>query len=141
MKKATKKFLKLPEFPGGKEAFKEYIKSNLVYPEKARENNIEGTVLLHAEIDDNGNVLQVKVQKSVGYGCDEEAIRLLNNVKFGKVKNRGRRVKTWKKFKIPFKLPRHTSQKKIVYNIVKGKNSEKKEKENAPKYSYKIKIN
>jgi TonB family protein len=140
VKKANKKFLKLPEFPGGKEAFKNYIKSNLKYPEQARENNIEGTVLLSAEIDDNGDVLQVKVEKSVGYGCNEEAIRLLENVKFGKVKNRGRRVKTWKKFKIPFKLPPQSSQKKIVYNIVKGEKSEKQEKENPAKYSYKIKI-
>ena len=105
MKHPEKKFLKRPEYPGGKEAFKQYVKANLIYPEKAREKGIEGIVYLNAQIDDNGTVRDVVVEKGIGGGCDEEAVRLVNNVQFGKVKNRGVRIKTRKKFRIEFKLP------------------------------------
>ncbi|MCD6355300.1 MAG: TonB family protein, partial [Prolixibacteraceae bacterium] len=87
MKKSNKQFLKLPEYPGGKEAFKKYIKSNLVYPQKALEKRVEGTVFVIAEIDDNGNVLQIEIEKGIGSGCDEEAGRLIKNIRFGGVKN------------------------------------------------------
>lgn len=141
MKERHKKFLKLPEYPGGKEAFKKYIKSNLKYPKKALENRIEGIVHLSAEINDNGDVTGVSIENGLGHGCDEEAIRLIKDVHFGRVKNRGVRLKTKKKFKIEFKLP---PPQKIRYNLTKsnsndketGKNESGKEK----KYSYSIKI-
>ena len=97
--------MNLPEYPGGKLAFKNYLKSNLVYPKEAVKNKIEGVVQLIAEIDDNGYVHSVTVEKGIGAGCDGEAVRLIKNVRFGGVKNRGIRLKTRKKFKIEFKLP------------------------------------
>ncbi len=118
MKKKKKKFLKLPEFPGGKEAFREYIKENQIYPKEALLKKVEGVVFLSAEIDDNGNILDVSVEKPVGAGCDEEAVRLIRNVQFGKVKNKGRRVKIRRKFKIEFKLP---LKKKINYSVSENK--------------------
>ncbi len=115
MKDRKKIFLKRPEFPGGKEAFKAYIKAHLVYPEKARELRIEGIVHLLAQIDDNGNVNDVVIKKGIGGGCDEEATRLVKNVRFGSVKNKGMRVKTWKRFRIEFRLP---PAKKMNYTVV-----------------------
>jgi TonB family protein len=108
-------FLNLPEYPGGKTAFKNYLKSNLVYPEEAKNKNVEGVVHLVAEIDDNGYVKGVTVEKGIGAGCDEEAVRLIKNVRFGGVKNRGIRLKTRKKFKIEFKLP----PKRMIKYILK----------------------
>lgn len=134
MVKRTKTFLKLPEFPGGKEAFKKYIKLNLIYPEKAMEQRIQGIVHLSAEIDDDGNVQGIIIEKGLGGGCDEEAIRLIKNVHFGKVKNRGVRVKIRKKFRIEFKLP---PQKKISYNLSKEKVKESNKTSNNS-YSYTI---
>ena len=136
MKKTKKKFLKLPEYPGGKEAFRNYIKSNLVYPEEAKRNRIEGTVHLNAEIDDNGIVLDVAIEKSLGYGCDEEALRLIKAVQFGKVKNRGLRVKTHRRFRIEFRLP---PQNKVSYNLVKNPKKNSKD-DNTDSYSYTIKL-
>lgn len=136
MKKRKKKFLKLPEFPGGKEAFREYIKENQIYPKEALLKEIEGVVFLNAEIDDNGNILNVSVEKPVGAGCDEEAIRLIKNVHFGKVNNRGRRVKIRRKFKIEFKLP---SEKKINYSVSENK-TKIINKQSDITYSYTIKI-
>jgi TonB family protein len=102
MKKKT--FLKLPEFPGGKEEFKKYILANLVYPRQALDKKIQGIVYLSADINDDGDVMNVRVEKGLGYGCDEEAVRLISSVQFGGVNNHGLRVKTRKRFRIEFKI-------------------------------------
>ncbi len=102
MKKKT--FLKLPEYPGGKEEFRKFILENLKYPSLAIEKKIQGIVYLSAEINDHGDVLNVRIEKGLGYGCDEEAVRLINSVQFGGVNNHGVRVKTRKRFRIEFKL-------------------------------------
>ena len=144
MKEKHKNFLNLPEFPGGKEAFKKYIKENLKYPEEALQKQIEGIVHLVAQIDDNGHVVDVFIEKGLGAGCDKEAVRLIKNVQFGGVKNRGVRLKTRKRFKIEFKLP---PKRKVSYNLTKTtsfdvgdqKNSEKKPAQNQ-KYSYSITV-
>ena len=140
VKNSTKKFLKLPEYPGGKEAFKKYIKENLVYPKEALEKRIQGIVYLKAEITDNGEVLNVFVEKGVGAGCDEEAIRLIKNVRYTSVKNRGKRVKTKKKFRIQFKLPPAKSSKSVNFELVGKKNTEPTKQSASKVYSYSINL-
>ena len=61
----------------GNSAFKKYIKSNLVYPTEAKEANIKGKVVLLFNISSDGSPIDIEVKKSLGYGCDQEAIRLL----------------------------------------------------------------
>ena len=135
MKKSTKKFLKIPQYPGGKEAFKKYIKENLVYPKEALEKQVQGIVFLNAEINDNGEVLSVVVERGVGAGCDEEAIRLLKNTRYTSVRNRGKRVKTKKKIRIEFKLP---PSKTVSFEIVSKKKDEPTKKTTPKVYSYSI---
>ena len=132
-----KKFLRLPEYPGGKEAFKKYIKENLKYPEEARQKKVEGIVQLSAAIDGNGDVLDVTVEKGLGSGCDKEAVRLIENVQFGSVKNRGVRVKTRKKFRIEFKLPKGRSLK---YTVKKSSEKEEAQDQKSKGYSYSINL-
>jgi TonB family protein len=136
VKHHKKYFLKLPEYPGGKEAFKKYIKSNMIYPSEALEKRIEGVVQLTAEIDDNGNVHNVEIEKGLGWGCDEEAVRLIKNVRFGGVKNRGIRLKSRKIFKINFKLPQEPN---VKYILVKPENNTSK-KHQCITYNYTIKL-
>ncbi|WP_158870645.1 energy transducer TonB [Maribellus comscasis] len=138
MKKTEKKFIKLPEYPGGKEALQKYIKENLVYPKEAAANRVEGIVYLVAEINDNGDVEGIQIQKGPGYGCDEEAARLIKNIRFGGVKNRGIRLKTKKRFKIDFKLP---PENNIHYKITSKKTKDNiKSKSKTKNYSYSIQI-
>ena len=137
VKNSTKTFLKLPEYPGGKEAFKKYIKENLVYPKEALEKRIQGIVYLKAEITDNGEVLNVTVEKGVGAGCDEEAIRLIKSIHYTTVKNRGKRVKTKKKFRIQFELP---PQKAVNFELVSKKNAEQPKQSTSKVYTYSINI-
>ena len=100
-----KKFLNLPKYPGGSEAFKRFISENLRYPEAALEARIEGSVLVEYVISDDGKVSDQRVLHGLGYGCDEEALRVIGLLKFGKVKNRGVRVKTTTKTTIYFRPP------------------------------------
>lgn len=69
----------MPQFPGGEEAFKAYLKENLRYPELEREMNIQGTVYLSIIVEDNGVVTNVTVLRGVngGPGLKQEAIRVL----------------------------------------------------------------
>lgn len=116
-----KRFLKLPEYPGGKEEFRKYIQENLKYPEEALKYGIQGTVHISAEISDNGEVLDVHIDRGIGYGCDEEAIRLIRDCVFGGVKNKGVRVRSKKKFRIPFygntQPTNSLTQANVVYNF------------------------
>jgi TonB family protein len=131
--KKKKHFLKLPEFPGGKEEFQKYILDNLNYPPSAAEHNIQGTVYLSANVDDEGNVTGIRVDKGIGYGCDEEAVRLIEGIHFGGVTNRGVRVKSRKKFRIQFKREKKPELEKGNITI----QYEYKEKESESKISVK----
>jgi len=136
LNKTKNKFLHLPQIAGGNDALKAYIEANLVYPEEARKLRIEGIVHLIAEIDDDGKVIMVDVIKGLAGGCNDEAIRLIKNVQFGGVKNKGFRVKTKKRFKIRFQLP---AQSQITYQFVEKKTANPKL--SVTNYSYNIQIN
>lgn len=57
--------------------FEEYLLQNLRMPAQAIENKISGEVVLEFTVNPDGSLSNFKVIKSLGYGCDEEAIRLL----------------------------------------------------------------
>jgi TonB family protein len=61
----------------GRRAFTQHLKENLVYPDKARKKKIKGAVLLEFIVTAEGKIEDIKVLKGLGYGCDEEAIRLV----------------------------------------------------------------
>jgi hypothetical protein len=61
----------------GYDHLKDYVKLNLIYPEPAIENQIEGNVYLQLIIGTDGSLKDVKTIKGIGFGCDEEAERLL----------------------------------------------------------------
>ena len=70
-----------PDFPGGMEAFFTYIRDHKNYPEEAEQNQVKGKVFVSFIIDATGRVEEesVAVIKGLGYGCDQEAIRLIKN--------------------------------------------------------------
>ena len=71
------------------------------------------------KINDSGKILNAKVTKGIGHGCDEEALRLAYMLKYGGVKNRGVRVMATKKVRIAFKLSEHRN---IKYEFKKTEN-------------------
>jgi len=58
------------------------IFAKLSYPEKAKASNITGFVMVGFTVDKNGNTKDVEVVKSLGYGCDEEALRVIKETKY-----------------------------------------------------------
>ncbi|MCX6234594.1 MAG: TonB family protein [Bacteroidetes bacterium] len=67
----------MPSFSKDRLTFDEYIRQNMVYPWPAREQGIEGTVTVLFIVEKDGSVTNIEVTGSLGYGCDEEAIRLI----------------------------------------------------------------
>jgi len=70
----------MPDFPGGRKELIKYISQNLIYPEEAMEKQLEGQVIVNFVVASSGALSNVKVVSSMGSGCDEEALRLVNNM-------------------------------------------------------------
>lgn len=104
--KRDPKFLNLPKFAGGKVAFQEFVKRNLRYPMEALDKKIEGTVFVTYQVDGLGNVIDAQITKGIGFGCNEEAVRVIKLMKFEKAKNRGMRVTATMHTRINFELPK-----------------------------------
>jgi TonB family protein len=64
-----------PEF--GWEAFEVYLKENTKRPPKALQANIQGRVIVNFMVTEKGELSDFTIVRSLGYGCDEEAIRIL----------------------------------------------------------------
>jgi protein TonB len=67
----------MPAFPGGEDAMMKFIYANILYPEIAKENNIQGTVTLSFVVNYKGIVDNVKLLKGVDPSLDNEAIRVV----------------------------------------------------------------
>lgn len=66
-----------PSFPGGMANFYSYIKNSIKYPKEAYANKIEGKTFLSFIVEKDGKLSDIKVERTLGYGTDEEAIRVL----------------------------------------------------------------
>jgi TonB family protein len=62
---------------GGRQEFRKYLTDKMIYPAQAKEKKIEGRVTVQFSVDEIGNLGDFKVLRGIGYGCDEELIRLI----------------------------------------------------------------
>jgi len=69
-----------PEFQGGYEGLFKYLAVNLRYPEAAKTYGIQSTVFVSFVVDKTGKVSNIKILRGIGYGCDEEAIRVVSEM-------------------------------------------------------------
>lgn len=102
--KKDKHFIKKPYYPGGLEAMKAFIATVLSYPPEAQKHQIEGVVLVKYTVNQLGAVVQAKVIHRLGYGCDEEAERIVRLLQFKVPKNRAKKLLFHKSINIHFKL-------------------------------------
>jgi len=68
-----------PVFLGKTGDIQKYIKKKRRYPSKARKNKIQGSVWVSYVVDINGDVKDISVLSGIGYGCDEEALRIVKS--------------------------------------------------------------
>lgn len=69
-----------PQFVGGKPELQRYLDANLKYPTKARADKKEGIVYVSFMVAESGKLENAKIVRSVGSGCDEEALRLVEEM-------------------------------------------------------------
>jgi TonB family protein len=67
----------MPEFPGGTKRLFAYLKEHIQYPPLAVSSRVSGTVFVGFLVEPDGSVGAVEVLKEIGYGCDEEALRVI----------------------------------------------------------------
>ncbi|HEY0900169.1 MAG TPA: M56 family metallopeptidase [Sphingobacteriaceae bacterium] len=67
----------LPKFPGGDKGFGRFLSETIKYPAEAKENNISGRVIVSFVVEKDGALNDIKVLRGLGYGTDEEAVRVL----------------------------------------------------------------
>ncbi len=69
-----------PSFPEGIKAMYQYIARNLRYPEPARRANVQGKVFVKFIVRKDGSVSDLQILKGIGFGCDEETVRVLGSM-------------------------------------------------------------
>ncbi len=106
----------MPEFPGGKDSLYKFLGANIVYPNKAKKDGIEGKVYVNFTIEKDGTINKVKVLRSVHPLLDEEAIRVVESFpKWKPGKQKGKTVR------VSYNLPLNFVLNKKNTNDKKGK--------------------
>jgi len=96
---------KEPGFNGGMDAFFEFLRQNLKYPEAARKNNVQGKVIISFIVEKDGSLSDIKVLRDIGYGAGDEAIRVMKlSPKWNPGNQNGRLVRVMYTIPISFSL-------------------------------------
>jgi protein TonB len=96
----------MPVFPGGEEALMKYLRDHINYPPMAVENEIQGKVIVDFVVGKDGKIRDIKVAKKLGFGFDEEAVRVIGSMPpWNPGKQNGRTVNV--SYKVPVKFTLH----------------------------------
>jgi len=85
--------------------FSKWVNERLVYPEIAKENGVQGKVMLQFTIEKDGRVTNVRVLRGVDPSIDKEAVRVVSSSprwKPGELD--GRKVRVTYTFPVIFQL-------------------------------------
>ncbi len=91
---------KMPAIIGGLDS----LHLRLIYPQEALKHKIEVKVCVLVTIDTLGSPYCAKIIKGIGYGCDEEALRLVNSSEYTAGEQRGKPVVITMAIPIAFKI-------------------------------------
>lgn len=92
----------MPEFIGGLDSLNDFIEKNLKYPPII---DIEGRVVARFVVEKDGSISNIEILKKLGFGCDEEVIRLIKLMpKWNPGKTYGKAVRVSYILPIVFKL-------------------------------------
>lgn len=90
-----------PEFKGGINNFYKFLGQNIMYPIEASRRGITGKVMLSFVVCEDGSLCDYKVEKGVGFGLDDEALRVVKkmNYQWEPGEMRGKKVRV--KYNVP----------------------------------------
>ncbi len=94
-----------PDIRGSWGKFNEIVNTQLKYPKDALDNRIEGIVVVGFNISIDGTIEKMKILKGIGYGCDEEVLRILSQkIKWQPALLKGRGVAQEFEYSVIFSL-------------------------------------
>ena len=71
----------MPEFPGGINGLMTYLRNSIIYPQEARDANIQGKCFVTFVVDSNGKIKDARVQKSSGNeALDKESVCVVESM-------------------------------------------------------------
>ena len=107
-----------PEFPGGMKQLGEYIGQNIKYPAAAEKANAQGRVFVSFIVTKTGEITDVNLLKGIGFGADEEAIRVVQNMpRWKPAMQNGKAVNVKYNLPINFELEAGALQKKFYNDL------------------------
>ncbi len=69
--------IEVPSFDGGEEALFKFLSKTIQYPAVARENDIQGKVIVAFTVEANGKLEEVEIVSSPHYSLSTEALRVI----------------------------------------------------------------
>lgn len=85
---------KWPMYPNGEQGVLEHIKNNLIYPEEALKDSIQGQVVIKYLVETSGRVGEIEILQSAHPLLDKEAERIIQTMdKWKPAIQRGKPVK------------------------------------------------
>ncbi len=103
----TAQELTMPSPRGGKRLLKEFIKEEMVYPEKALKDKTEGTVIFSLVINSDGSVSDLKIAQTVSPEIDSEALRIFRKILWNPATRIGKPVNHVTSFEIKFSIKKY----------------------------------
>ena len=96
-----------PEFPGGLEAMMKFLADNIVYPQEAKDNKIEGRVFVSFVVEKDGSISNIRILRDIGSGCGAEVVRVVKLMpKWKPGMQKGKPVRVQFNLPVNFSLPK-----------------------------------
>ncbi|MGA3012454.1 MAG: energy transducer TonB [Bacteroidales bacterium] len=95
-----------PRFPGGTQAFLNFLRTNIRYPSTSLKSGIQGEVMVLFMVEADGLITNVSVNKGIGKECDEEAARVIKSMpRWEPGRRYGKCVRVLVRMPIVFRIP------------------------------------
>lgn len=119
----------VPQFPGGIASFSNYLAKNIRYPANARENGIQGRVIISFVVERDGTLSDAHVTRGVADDIDKEALRVIQaSPKWEPGVQNGRLVRVAYSVPISFALEESQPDRPSDEIIIEQKNDNKAQK-------------
>ncbi len=98
---------KMPSFPGGMKAYREYLDHHLEYPKKAKEAQIEGVVVVQFIVEKEGEISNARVVRHLEASLDSAAVRAIREMpSWIPASDYGNAVRCKYSLPVSFKIPK-----------------------------------